>query len=82
MSEKSTASFVPERLSAHEPVIARCPVPGLGGQFGMGEEAEDIHAIVQGDNHYTFLRQIGAVVPGFGACTDIEAAAVDPDHDG
>ena len=48
----------------------------------MGEEAEDAEAVVHGDDDDAAVGEELAVLAVFGGASGVEAAAVDPDHDG
>ena len=53
---------------------------GFGGEFGMGEEAQRIEPMVDGDDDNAARGKTRAVVARLGAGADDEAAAVNPDH--
>ena len=65
-----------------EAVVAGGVVGRFGGEFGMGEEAEDAEAVVHGDDDDVAVGEELAVLAGLGGAAGGEAAAVDPDHDG
>src|SRR5215470_8605828 len=48
----------------------------------MDEEAEDVQAVIHGDDNDTFMGEVFAVLPSFGSATSGEAASVNPDHHG
>ncbi len=65
-----------------EAVVAGGVVGRLGGELGMGEEAEDAEAVVHGDDDDVAMGEELAVLAVLGGAAADEAAAVDPDHDG
>ncbi len=65
-----------------EAVVAGAVVGRLGGELGVGEEAHDAEAIVDGDEDYAMGGEDGAVVCGLRAAADAVASSMQPDHDG
>ena len=63
-------------------VVARRAVLGLRGQRRMGEQAEDVEAVVDGHDHHALAGEVGAVVQRLGSASGDVGAAVDPHHDG
>ena len=69
------------RHHVHDAVVARCAVRRLGRQRRMGEEAEHVEAVVDGDDHCAVHGERGAVVYGARAGAEVVAAAVNPVED-
>ena len=66
------------RLLIHESVVARRMIGRLGGQRGMGEEAQSAQPVVHGDDDDAFVHEPRRIVVV--ALAHEERAAVEPHH--
>jgi hypothetical protein len=46
----------------HEAVVARGVVRGFAGELGMSEEAEDVKAVIDGDDEHAVIEQRAVVI--------------------
>lgn len=53
---------------------------GFGGQLGVGEEAQRVEPMIDGDDNNATRGKTRAVVARLGAGADDEAAAMNPNH--